>query len=124
MRKVWDDGNATARPTSVVVQLLCDGKVYAEKQLDSSNNWNYTWSNLPEGHMWTVVEKTVPSGYTATVTRNGTLFTITNSNPPSKLPQTGQTWWPVPLLFVLGMAMFRVGMVMVRQEKDQHEKKR
>ena len=37
--------------------------------------------------------------------------------PLASLPQTGQLWWPVPLLAVAGLAMFLLGWV--KQQKSQ-----
>ena len=31
------------------------------------------------------------------------------SKPPGKLPQTGQLWWPVPILAVVGILFFAIG---------------
>lgn len=127
--KVWDDGGAADRPKQIVVQLLCDGEVYREQTLNEENNWRYAWTDLPEGHTWKIVEKEIPSGYTVKVEEKGNVFTLTNSkNPPPppdepKLPQTGQIWWPVPLLVAAGMIAFAAGMLLVRQEEATDESK-
>lgn len=45
--------------------------------------------------------------------------TNTSGNSPSlsKLPQTGQLWWPVPLLAGTGMLMIGTGMILQRNDK-------
>lgn len=121
VRKVWDDGGSADRPKEIVVQLLRDGEVYTEQTLSAGNNWRYTWTGLPSWHTWEIVEKQVPAGYTAKVDRSGNTFVVTNSNPPTKLPQTGQTWWPVPLLCGVGMAVFAAGLLLVRQKEEPDE---
>ena len=63
------------------------------------------------------VEKvTTPSNSsTTTATRSGTA--------KSKLPQTGQLNWPVPVLAVLGMGLFAAGwMLRAGQKKSSYEK--
>ena len=40
-----------------------------------------------------------------------------DGTPLASLPQTGQLWWPVPLLAVAGLAMFLLGWV--KQQKSQ-----
>ncbi|MBQ5814080.1 MAG: Cna B-type domain-containing protein, partial [Clostridia bacterium] len=48
VEKVWDDDGANNRPTSVEVTLKRNGAAYGDKIiLNSSNNWSYTWKNLP-----------------------------------------------------------------------------
>lgn len=40
------------------------------------------------------------------------------SVPPVKLPQTGQLWWPVPLLAVGGLIVFTVGWEIMRRNEE------
>ena len=45
------------------------------------------------------------------------------TTPPTKLPQTGQLNWPVPVLVVLGLALFSLGWgLRFGRRKDSHEK--
>ena len=119
--KVWDDAkDKDSRPTEVAVQLLRDGKVYDTKTLSTKNNWRYTWSGLDDRYTWSVVEKNY-KGYTVRIEREGITFVITNTrsngtpDTPSptdpKLPQTGQLWWPVPLLLMGGLLFLIIGVV-------------
>ena len=79
-RTFWEDGGHEAeRPESIVVQLLCGGKVYDTVTLSQDNSWRYQWENLSAGCAWSVVEKTVPDGYTVTVDRQGLTFLVTNT---------------------------------------------
>ncbi len=133
--KVWDDaGSESARPKEISVQLLRDGKVYDTVTLNAKNSWRYTWDELGGGYSWTVVEKEL-SGYTVRVERDGASFLVTNTatpetpptptptpTPPSgkKLPQTGQLWWPVPVLAAAGLAFLVVG-ALVRRRRDNAE---
>lgn len=128
--KIWDDNGRKERPTEIVVQLLCDGKIYEEVTLNAENNWRYAWSGLDAAHVWQITEKTVPDGYTVKVEQQGITLTVTNTYenpdepgtpPPSsgggnKLPQLGQLWWPVPILMALGVMFMTTGFVVRRRE--------
>ncbi|MBR6407769.1 MAG: Cna B-type domain-containing protein [Clostridia bacterium] len=124
VEKVWNDkGFENKRPTGVEVQLLCDGQVYDTVVLKASNKWTYSWPDLEEGHDWTVKEKSKPAGYTATITQKGSKFTISNAYTPlppvePELPQTGQLWWPVPVLLCLGLAFCAAGYILKRKQRD------
>jgi hypothetical protein len=121
------------------VYLYCDGKEYEKTQLNYRNNWRHIWSGLERGHDWTVVEEPV-NGYMVDVTQEGVTFVITNtyqpdipnnSEPPEKsesseenlylaiLPQTGQLWWPVPLLACLGLVCMLISAVCRRNAYEE-----
>ncbi len=122
VRKVWqDEGHTEARPTSVVA-TLCYGwsnKVYASVVLSAQNNWMYTWENLPAGVQWTVIEENVPAQYAATVKAETGGFLITNAYVSQKIPQTGQITWPIPVLTVLGLGLFFVGLTRYRKNNEE-----
>ena len=42
--------------------------------------------------------------------------------PLAKLPQTGQLWWPVPLLFAGGCLLIVGGMIQGKGETSAHER--
>lgn len=78
VRKVWmDDG--IDRPESVIVQLLRNGEVREEIELNQNNQWAYTWDRLDEDYTWSVREKNVPNGYEASYITEGNVTTITNT---------------------------------------------
>lgn len=127
--KVWkDEGHSQERPDEVVVQLLRDGTVYDTVTLNDDNNWRYTWKALDGSHRWTVAEKEL-EGYTVTVEQERTTFVVTNTykekttgtttTTKSTLPQTGQMWWPVPLLITLGLLFVIVGLIRRRGTRDE-----
>ena len=128
--KVWaDDGHEKDRPKEVIVQLLRDGKVYDNVTLNAANNWRHTWTALNDRYTWTIVEKEL-EGYTVEVTREGITFVVTNTyneeipdkpTTPTKptLPQTGQLWWPVPVLIAVGMLFVVIGLVRRRGTIDE-----
>ncbi|MCI8332606.1 MAG: Cna B-type domain-containing protein [Clostridiales bacterium] len=142
--KIWKNDDASeARPNAVVMQLLKDGSVFEEVTLNAKNDWGHTWSDLDASFDWNVVEKEVPTGYTVQTEREENTFVITNtyhregedlpSDPtptdtdtsqPSdnqedtELPQTGQLWWPVPLLAGAGLLLFLTGWLISRKKKS------
>ena len=40
----------------------------------------------------------------------------------AKLPQTGQLWWPVPILAVAGIAFFSIGWLRSRKDESEENK--
>ena len=108
--------------------------------LSEANDWEYTWDDLDADSQWRVVERDVPDGYTVTVEREGRVFIITNTKPddtpepsespepstspdePEKLPQTGQLWWPVPLLFCAGLIFVAAGLIIRRRRGNSDDR--
>ena len=124
--KVWkDNGNTEIRPKDVVVYLLKDGEIFDAVRLSSDNNWRFQWANLDGKYDWSIVED-VPEGYTVEIVRNGKTYTCTNTKPPEPppppppdLPQTGQLWWPVPVLGIVGFVFIGIGFVRRRGGRDE-----
>lgn len=128
--KVWkDSGHEQERPKEITVQLFRDNDIYDTVTLNADNNWRYTWENLDGGCKWTVAEKK-PEAYKVTVTKEGITFVVTNtytegtpSGPSgstgSKLPQTGQLWWPVPFLAAAGLLLIVIGLFLGRGAKNE-----
>lgn len=94
--KRWDDGNDKdkLRPESVKVQLYANGvKKGAEVTLKKSENWTYTWNNLPEKKSGQKIKYTVKEvnrlpGYVASVddANHGNII-ITNTHTPKETPK-------------------------------------
>jgi hypothetical protein len=149
--KIWDDENAKSyRPDSIEIQLLKDGKIYQTKKLSEKNNWRYTWKELDGDAEWLVVEKDVPDNYTVVSYSEDNEHTITNSVDPSlrdpensdkttktntpsqsvstknsssgRLPQTGQLWWPVPVMLLIGLCLVNTGLLVGRKKEKKDEK--
>lgn len=135
--KVWDDaGCESLRPESVTVYLLRNGQVYDTVTLSAANEWRYTWTGLDAAYQWTVAEQR-PQDYEVSITQAGVTFVVTNSRTPDTpdtpdnpdspdrpsapdapdtpvqptLPQTGQLWWPVPLLLCGGLVLLAAGLL-------------
>lgn len=127
--KVWkDEGYENIRPKQITVYLFEDGSIYDTVVLSAENGWSHTWEGLDPNARWTIAENAMKD-YAVEIDREGITFVITNryadAPPPTtkpgggKLPQTGQLWWPVPVLFALGLAMIVLGMA--RRRGNEYE---
>lgn len=127
--KRWEDeGYEEVRPEGIRVALMCDGTVKEEVTLNRENNWTYTWTDLDGTCAWSATEIDVPEGYSlGKDTTYGNQPVIINyavnppptptPTPPPDIPQTGMLWWPVPVLFAVGLALFIVGLLKQRREE-------
>ena len=96
--KLWrGDEKRNDRPESVEIEIFCDGILYETVVLSDENRWSYSWSADDSSSVWTVAEKNVPKGYTATVEKRETTFLVTNTRTsttpegPGDPPNTGDT---------------------------------
>ena len=122
--KIWNDSqNTSLRPEKLKVELLCNGETFETVVLNKANGWSYQWHHLDGRNQWSAREAAIPDGYTAKTQRLGDRIIITNSltgtpEPPEEnLPQTGLTWWPVPVLALSGMGLFLYGWIKERQKR-------
>ena len=92
VEKVWACDNAESRPGAIPAQLLRNGEPAGTVTLSESKGWKHTWYGLNDVYTWTVAEANVPEGYTSEVSRNGMIFTITNTYeevPEEEIPLPG-----------------------------------
>lgn len=121
--KVWKDGGSSNRPSYVSVQLYRNGNAYGNTvTLSESNSWCYTWSNLDDDYTWTVNEVNVPRGYTRIVTRSGDVWTITNTKPIDKIPQTGDNsnitlWIALACMSAAGILITMCGKMRINRRR-------
>ena len=116
IRKHWNTDATTKIADSVTVQLLRNGIVVETAILDESNDWQVTYTNLPESDSYTVQEVNIPKGFVATYKQNAYVFTVTNT---SSLIVTGQLVWPIPVLAGVGMLLLAVGSVLLRKKREE-----
>lgn len=123
--KVWKKDNKKSRPKSIEVCLLrSDGIVVDKVVLNSDNQWTYTWDNLSTSYTYRVMETTVPSGYKESCTREKDTIVLTNTGSDKYrvekkdevLPNSGQLWWPVPVLLFVGLVLFGLGRHLKNEE--------
>lgn len=123
--KVWKRDNKKSRPKSIEVCLLrSDGIVVDKVKLNSDNQWSTTWNNLSTLYTYRVMETSVPSGYKESCTREkDTIVLMNTGNLTDKvkkkdevLPNSGQLWWPVPVLLFVGLVLFGLGRHLKNEE--------
>lgn len=143
VKKIWenDENSLADRTTSITVEIYCDETLSETITLNNENNWTYEWS-AQKGHRWRVKETNVPDKYTVSYRSNETQFAIINSHQTEttvttptttaavtdtttkyepKLPQTGQLWWPVPILVLGGMIFVGIGCRLISRNKKEDD---
>ena len=79
VKKVWDDENNPERPLSVSVALYKDNVQLSDGvTLSEGNGWTTTWPGLDPRGNYSVKEINCPKEYTASYTRQGNTFIVTN----------------------------------------------
>ena len=114
IKKVWNTDASTQAAEHVTVQLLRNGNVVKTATLNAQNNWQVTYTDMPESDAYSIKEVNVPKGFTATYQQKGYVFTVTNT---STLIQTGQLMWPIPVLAVSGMLLIAVGITLLKKKR-------
>ncbi len=124
--KVWDDnGKTTKRPNTITIRLKRDGVEHDVITLPKNGRWEYTWEDLETRYHWTVEEDKVEGYKDPSITRDGNVFKVVNTikssststpTPKPTLPQTGQLWWPVPILICFGLLLVIIGMIRRKEE--------
>ena len=97
VKKVWDDkeNKDGLRPEKITIRLLADGQEVAVKEITTTDNWQASFTDLPEYKdgkkiVYTITEDPV-AGYTSNI--DG--FTVTNRHiPPTTPPSTPPTTPP------------------------------
>lgn len=116
IKKVWNTDASARAADSVTVQLLRNGKVVQTATLNESNNWQVTYTGMPESDAYTIQEVNIPKGFTATYKQNAYVFTVTNT---ATLIQTGQLIWPIPVLAFIGVLLMAAGIVLMQKKRNQ-----
>ena len=123
--KVWKKDNKKSRPKSIEVCLLrSDGIVVDKVVLNSDNQWSNTWDHLSTSYTYSVMETSVPSGYKESCTREKDTIVLTNTGSDKYrvekkdevLPNSGQLWWPAPVLLFVGLVLFGLGRHLKNEE--------
>ena len=114
IKKVWNTDASTEAADHVTVQLLRNGNVVKTATLNAQNNWQVTYTDMPESDAYSIQEIDIPQGFTATYSQTGYAFTVTNT---ATLIQTGQRIWPIPVLSISGMLFIAVGITLLQKKR-------
>lgn len=115
IKKVWNTGSSAKAADSVTVQLLKNGVVVETATLNAKNSWQVTYAQMPESDAYSILETNIPKGFTATYSKSGYVFTVTNT---ASLAQTGQLIWPIPVLAMAGLCLIAVGTIVLRKTRN------
>lgn len=122
--KRWvDEGYTENRPKEIKISLLKNGILYDEIILNEENHWTHVWKDLDNTFDWSVVEnlnEQERSKYKSEVTYQGDEFYVTNTY-LIELPNTGQLWWPVPVLVGSGLVSIAISILFRRRDRKLHE---
>ena len=117
--KLWKGDTQSKRPVEIEVEIFRNGERYKVVTLSKDNNWSYSWTAEDDGAQWTVAERNVPSGYTATLEQREAAFILTNTlntPPPEKdNPKTGDTsnlLLYVMLMYASGISLILLAIAM------------
>ncbi len=135
VKKLWlkDEGLEINRSSFVDVEIFCDGKFFASVLLNEENNWQYSWTG-DSTKEWSCKEVTAVDGYKVLYADEENVFRVQNvyfgssssggdepgteiTPPADKLPQTGQLWWPVPVLLAAGIIFVAAGLLIKKTER-------
>ena len=117
IKKVWNTDASTKAANSVTVQLLRDEIVVQTAILHEGNNWQVTYTDMPESDAYSIKEVDIPQGFTATYKQKDYVFTVTNT---STLAQTGQLVWPIPVLAFAGVLLIGMGGLLLQKKREQN----
>ena len=115
VKKVWNTDASAEAADNVTVQLLRNGNVVKTATLNAQNNWQVTYNSMPESDAYSIKEVNIPKGFTATYSKAGYVFTVTNT---STLIQTGQLIWPIPVLSISGMLLIAAGITLLQKKRE------
>ena len=114
IKKVWNTDASTQAADHITVQLLQNGNVVKTAILNAQNNWQVTYTDMPESDAYSILEIDVPKGFTATYSQSGYVFTVINT---PTLIQTGQLIWPIPVLSICGMLLLAAGIMLLQKKR-------
>ena len=115
VEKVWNVTSGTDIPNEITIDLYKDDVVVDTIKLNKDNNWSYTWIQIEKSDEYSVKEKNIPVGYTASYRQDGNKFIVTNTK---TLVQTGRNIWISIMLTVSGLILIIIGYTYNRKENN------
>lgn len=96
--------------TDEVIYLIVNTYEDEEEFTDTNSNTSMGSNNSDSDFNTTTASVSVTTDSTDNSKSSNTSNNTTTNNDIDKLPQTGQLWWPVPILTVSGLVLIAVGM--------------
>ena len=93
--KTWKDNDDQdgKRPDSIKVNLLANGKVVQSKTVKSSDNWKYSFTNLPEFENGKKISYTVTEDQVKDYSTTVDGYNVTNNHTPATVKVSGTKTW-------------------------------
>ena len=118
IKKEWEaDENATI-PNEVTIQLYNEDTLVKTAVLNERNNWQISYENMPKSDAYVVKETNIADGFTPIYEEYNYIFTVTNV---SSLVDTGQLFWPIPVLGFAGIMFITMGFLIIRKTGNSNE---
>ena len=115
VQKIWNVTSGTIIPNEIMIDLYKDGIIIDTIKLNQENNWTYTWNQIEKSDEYSVLEKNIPNGYTATYRKEENKFIVTNTK---TLVQTGQNHLISIILTVSGLILIVLGYAYNKKESN------
>lgn len=112
VKKEWNSSSNNI-PKEVTIELLKDDETIDVVKLNEENNWTYTWKNIEKSDKYSIKEINIPKGYKASYKVDGFVYTVTNTD---TLAYTGQIFYPIIILSVVGIILIASGIKVIKQE--------
>ena len=93
--KTWKDNDDQdgKRPDSIKVNLLANGKVVQSKTVTASDNWKYSFTNLPEFENGKKISYTVTEDQVKDYSTTVDGYNVTNNHTPATVKVSGAKTW-------------------------------
>lgn len=112
IEKKWNSHNEDL-PKEVTIELYDDELLIDSIKLNKNNDWTYTFENMKLSDKYSVKEVNIPKGYTPSYKVNNYVFTVINTD---TLATTGQIFYPIIILLVLGIILILTGIRIIKDE--------
>ena len=115
VEKRWNVTNDNNIPKEVTIGLYKKEELIDTIILNNENDWTYTWKEIEQSDEYKVLEKNIPTGYTATYSQVENKFIVTNTK---TLVQTGQNILLIELLSLSGLLFIIIGIIFKKGKNE------
>lgn len=103
----YEDSSVTITSTSESI-LTDDSNTDISSNITTFDDTTTLSTSTDDSLTTTVSTDTIVTTTTLNISNDNNSNNVTTTNEQSKLPQTGQLWWPVPVLSILGLVCITV----------------